>query len=185
LLGENGAAKVFAPQKGATAEMVDMLENGLKNFAEITRKYTGKSVIQLKGSGAAGGIPAGLYAWLNAEIVQGANFVLDTLLFDQHVWWADLVITGEGKIDSQTFWNKAPYAVAKRAKKYEKPVIGIAGWAELTNTSFFDGIFSIINKPCSLEEAIDNVEQYIYETTMELARFIIAISKNNKNNGTN
>lgn len=177
LLGEKGAAKVFSPQKGATAEMVDMLENGLKNFAEITRKCTGKSTIQLKGGGAAGGFCAGLYAWLDAEIVPGADFILDMLSFNKHVQWADLVITGEGKIDNQTIENKAPFAVAKRAKSYKKPVIGIAGWKELTNTSYFDGIFSIINKPCSLEEAMDYVEQYIYETTMELARFIIAIKK--------
>jgi glycerate 2-kinase len=177
LLGDNGAAKVFAPQKGATAEMVDLLERGLNNFAEITGKYTGKSAVQLKGSGAAGGLPAGISAWLNAEIVPGADFILDIVSFNKHAQWADLVITGEGKIDHQTIENKAPFAVAKRAKNYGKPVIGIAGWTELTNTSFFDGIFSIINKPCSLEEAIEDVEQLIYGTAIQLAKIIFSICK--------
>ena len=112
-----GAAPIFAPQKGATPEMVKLLEQGLENFAKITRLLTGNSVASQKGSGAAGGITAGMVAYLNAQIVPGADFVLDTLSFDQHVKWADLVITGEGKIDNQTLWEKAPYAVAMRAKK--------------------------------------------------------------------
>lgn len=182
LLGENGAAKVFAPQKGATAEMVDMLERGLNNFAEITGKYTGKSAIQLKGSGAAGGVPAGLYAWLDAEIVPGADFILDILSFDEHVQWADLVITGEGKIDNQTFCYKAPYAVARRAKKYGKKVIGIAGSIEPLNNNLFDGIFSVINKPCNLSQAMNETDSLVFNAVKELAKLIYAIYNNDNFN---
>lgn len=176
LLGDNGAAHVFAPQKGATTEMIDVLEKGLENFAEIIRVLTRKSVATLKGSGAAGGIAAGMVAYLNAEIVPGANFVLDTLLFDQHVRWSDIVITGEGKIDNQTFGNKAPYAVALRAKKYGKKVIGIAGSTEPLKQSIFDGTFSIITQPCSLEYAIQNADCLVYNAAKELACLLFAVT---------
>lgn len=179
LLGEKGAASVFAPQKGATPQMVSLLEKGLKNFADLAEISAGKSVAGLKGSGAAGGIAAGMVAWLNAEIVFGGNFVLDTIAFDQHVGWANLVITGEGKIDRQTFWNKAPYAVACRAKKQGKKVIGIAGSVEHTDQSLFNGIFSTINQPCTLESAVQNAETLVYHTAKELAGLIVAISKIN------
>lgn len=184
LLGDNGAARVFAPQKGASPEMIDILENGLQNFSNVTFQVTEKSVSELKGSGAAGGIAAGMVAFLNAEIVPGANFVLDTLLFEQHVLWADLVITGEGKIDSQTFWNKAPFAVATCAKKYAKKVIGIAGSTEPLEKTIFDGIFSIINQPCSLEYAICNAEKLVYDAAKEIACLIFAVTNFKKEKGT-
>jgi glycerate kinase len=156
--------------------MVDTLEKGLGNFAEIICQLTGKCIKNQKGSGAAGGIPIGMGAFLDAEIVPGANFVMDILSFEQHVRWADLVITGEGKFDSQTFWNKAPYAVAKCAKKYRKPVIGIAGSTEPTGNNMFDGVFSIINQPCSLDYAIKNTDKLVYNTARELACFILAVN---------
>jgi len=176
LLGDNGAARVFSPQKGASPEMIDVLEKGLQNFSNITLQVTGKSISELKGSGAAGGIAAGMVAFLNAEIVQGADFVLDTLSFEHHVRWADLVITGEGKIDSQTFWNKAPYVVAQYAKKYAKKVIGIAGSTEPLGKTVFDGVFSIINQPCNLEYAIQNADKLVYNTAKELASLIFALN---------
>jgi glycerate kinase len=182
LLGKNGASQVFAPQKGATPEMVELLEKGLENFAKVTRLLTGKSVATIKGSGAAGGVAAGMVAYLNAEIVPGADFVLDILSFDQHVKWADLVITGEGKIDNQTLWNKAPYVVAKRAKKYGKKVIGIAGSIELLEQTLFDGVFSVINQPCNLEYVIQNVDSLVYSAAKELASMIIAVKSQSLEN---
>jgi len=113
LLGANGAAAVFGPQKGATPEMVVQLEKGLKNWAEILQYKTGKSISELPGTGAAGGISIPLISLVNAEIVRGADFVLSLLNFDEHVKWADLVITGEGKLDAQTLNNKAPFAVSQ------------------------------------------------------------------------
>ncbi|MGD9555852.1 MAG: glycerate kinase [Mangrovibacterium sp.] len=177
LLGEEGAAAVFAPQKGATPQMVSLLENGLRNFADFTETRTGKPVTDIKGGGAAGGIAAGMTGWLNAEIVFGGNFILDLIAFDQHVGWADLVITGEGKIDSQTFWNKAPYAVACRARKQGKKVIGIAGSIEYSDQSLFDGVFSIINQPCDLKMAVKNAESLVYHAARELAGLIVAVRK--------
>ena len=177
LLGEEGAAAVFAPQKGATPQMVGLLEKGLKNFADLTETLAGKSVTGIKGGGAAGGIAAGMAGWLNAEIVFGGNFILDLIAFDQHVSWADLVITGEGKIDSQTFWNKAPYAVACRARKQGKKVIGIAGSIEYTEQSLFNGVFSVINQPCKLESAVQNAESLVYHAAKELAALIVAVRK--------
>ncbi len=176
LLGDQGAARIFGPQKGATPEMVVGLEKGLANFAGIIRATTGKSVDTLEGSGAAGGISAGMVAFLNAEIVPGADFILDTISFEQYADWADLVITGEGKIDSQTLCNKAPYAVARRTRKYGKKVIGIAGSTEHLEESPFDGIFSIINHPCTLDYAIQNAGNLAYGTAKELARLISGVS---------
>jgi glycerate 2-kinase len=178
LLGENGAARIFAPQKGATNEMVKLLELGLKNFTEITQRTTKKSIALFKGGGAAGGVAAGMAAYLDAEIVSGADFILDILSFDEHVQWADLVITGEGKIDNQTFCEKAPYAVAQRAKKYGKKVIGIAGSIEPLRQNLFDGCFSVINKPCKHSQAMDEADILVFNTAKELARLIYAICSN-------
>jgi glycerate kinase len=175
LLGPNGAAAVFGPQKGATPEMVKELEAGLANFAGITSGITGRSVEALKGGGAAGGIAAGMVGWLNASIVAGAEFVLEQLSFESHVKWADAVITGEGKFDSQTLWNKAPFAVAQCAKKHGKILIGIAGSVENTGQDIFDGIFPIIRQPCTVEEAILNAEKLTYDTAKELARLILRL----------
>ncbi|MGV8137178.1 MAG: glycerate kinase [Mangrovibacterium sp.] len=157
--------------------MVSLLETGLRNFADFTETLTGKSVAGIKGGGAAGGIAAGMAGWLNAEIVFGGNFILDLIAFDEHVGWADLVITGEGKIDSQTFWNKAPYAVACRARKQGKKVIGLAGSIEYTDQSLFDGVFSVINQACELKWAVKNAETLVYHAAKELARLIIAVRK--------
>lgn len=173
LLGNFGAARTFGPQKGATPEMVEMLEQGLANFAQIAQTVTGKEIASLKSSGAAGGISAGLAAFLHAEIVPGADFVLDTISFDQEVQWADLVITGEGKIDNQTCWNKAPYAVAKRAVKGRKPVIALAGSVESLDQRIFDAAFSVVNRPCTLEEAISNADKLVYDTARELASWLL------------
>lgn len=154
--------------------MVELLEQGLANFAKITQTTTGIGIASLKGSGAAGGISAAMAAYLQAEIVPGADFVLDTISFDEQVQWADLVITGEGRIDNQTIRNKAPFAVAKRAAKWKKPVIGLAGSIEHMDESLFDAVFSIVRKPCTLEEAISNVDLLVYRMAREIACLLFA-----------
>lgn len=176
LCGARGAARVFGPQKGGTPEMIEILENGIRHFAALTRKLTGKSVEEGPGMGAAGGMAAGLVAWLHAEIVPGADFILDALSFDQSAEWADLIITGEGRIDHQTLANKAPFAVARRAKKYGKKVIAVAGSVDLTETSVFDAVFSMVSHPCSLEFAMENAEAMLYRFSGELGRLIAAVS---------
>jgi len=177
LLGSNGAARVFGPQKGATPDMVEMLENNLSNYAEVIRKQFGKDMTTLKGGGAAGGISVAFAAFLNAEIRDGADYILDVISIDESIQWADLVITGEGMIDNQTLMNKAPFAVAMRAKKFGKPVIALAGSVSLNDDSIFDGVFSIINKPMTLEYAIENAEELLYEKSKELARLIARLSR--------
>jgi len=176
LLGPNGAAAVFGPQKGATPEMVPVLENGLKIWSKLIQKECGTDYSRLPGSGAAGGMAIPLLAFCNAEIVPGADFVLSQIDLEKQIQWADLVITGEGKIDRQTLGNKAPFAVAKIAKKYKKPVLAIGGKVEPDASSAFDGIFSLVNGPVSLNEAIKNTKELLFQFSWELAKTIKAIT---------
>jgi glycerate kinase len=175
LLGPRGAAAVFGPQKGASPEMVPVLEEGLKHWSELIQKECGTNYSRLPGSGAAGGMAIPLLAFYNAEIVPGADFVLSQIDLEKQVQWADLVITGEGKIDRQTLGNKAPFAVAKIAKKYKKPVLAIGGKVEPEASSAFDGIFSLVNGPVSLNEAIQNSKELLFQFSLELAKTIKAI----------
>lgn len=177
LLGDNGAAAVFGPQKGATPEMVNELEIGLENWADILLKETGTELTKIKGSGAAGGIAVPLIAYFNAEIVPGADFVLQELNFEKYVNWADIVITGEGKIDLQTLNNKAPFAVAKVAGKFNIPVFAIGGKVENEASEIFDGIYSLVNGPMSLDCAMENSEKLLYNFSFEFAKSIKALSK--------
>lgn len=179
LLGKNGAAAVFGPQKGATHKMVNQLEIGLTNWAETIENETDKQVRNIKGGGAAGGIAIPLIAYFNAEMVAGADFILDQLNFKEHVKWADIVITGEGKIDSQTLNNKAPYAVAKVARKYNKAIFAIGGKVESDASGEFDGIFSLVNGPMRLEYAMYNSKQLLYNFAFEFAKTILILAKKN------
>jgi len=172
LLGEKGAAAVFGPQKGANGEMIPQLEKGLKNWSEVIQKHTGKNYSEVEGAGAAGGMAVPLLAFLNAQIVPGAGFVLSQINFEEHVKWADIVITGEGKIDSQTLNNKAPLAVSKQAKKYNKPVFAIGGKTEKEASVAFDGIFSLVNGPMTLGDAMKNADRLVYNFSFEMAKLI-------------
>jgi glycerate kinase len=117
LLGESGAAKIFGPQKGASEEDVKKLEQALARFREITLNKTGVDIANIKHGGAAGGVAAGLSAYCNARLVNGIHYFLDINAFDAALQKADLVITGEGKIDEQTLHGKGPYGVAVSAKE--------------------------------------------------------------------
>ncbi len=171
LLGKNGAARIFGPQKGATPAMVEELEKGLANWARVLFSETNIQVADMQGAGAAGGIATGLVVFLNAKIVSGADFILDQLNFDAAVQWADLVITGEGKIDSTTNNNKAPYAVALRAEKLGKPVIAIAGSSSLEEGELFHRIFSLSNSSITTDYAIKNAKKLVVQVSEQIARF--------------
>jgi glycerate kinase len=173
LLGLNGAAAVFAPQKGADAEMVKRLEHGLSIWCDLLEKQTGKELSGIKGGGAAGGVAVPLVAYFHAQIVPGTSFVLSKLNFDEHVQWADMVITGEGKIDSQTLNDKAPKVVADRARKAGKPVLAIAGATEKEASEAFDGMFSFTNGPVSLNDSIKNSKKLVFDFSVELARLLL------------
>ena len=172
LLGKNGAAEVFGPQKGATPEMVIKLENGLENWVSLLEYECGRNLKALKGAGAAGGIALPLMAFFNAEIVPGADFILKKLNFEEQVQWADIIITGEGKIDAQTLGDKAPVAVARMARKHRKPVIAIGGSIEKEASEGFDAMFSFINRPISLHDSMMESEKLLFEFSFELARLL-------------
>lgn len=176
LLGEQGAAKVFGPQKGAGRDMVNQLEKGLQNMAQVIHDATGKELWHKKGMGAAGGIALPLTAYLHAEIVPGAEFILKQLDFESHVRWSDLVITGEGKLDTQTLSNKAPFAVLQCARKFQKPVIAIAGKIEKEGAEHFDAAFSFLNEPVTLEEAMKNAPSYLTGFSSHLAKLVAKLS---------
>lgn len=172
LLGQKGAAAIFGPQKGADETMVQTLEKGLKNWAALLEKESGRQLATQDGTGAAGGIAVPLMAFFNAEIVPGAKFILDKLNFEQQVKWADVIITGEGKIDGQTLSTKAPMAVAHVARKYHKPVFAFGGSVSAEASEIFDGMFSILNQPLTLEESIKNTRELLAAFSFEFAKTV-------------
>lgn len=183
LTGKNGASHIFGKQKGANEEEREILDKNLKNFAEIIRKDIGKDVENIAGAGAAGGLGAGLMAFLSAKLKKGVEIVIEYSELEKKIQGADLVITGEGSIDGQTRFGKTPYGVAKTAQKYDIPVIALAGNIgkdiETLYEHGFTAILPILTKVESLDEAIKNGKnnvEYIAET---LARMIVAF-KNKK-----
>lgn len=126
LCGPKGAARIYGPQKGATPEIIKQLDESLAHFAEVIKRDLHKDIKDIPGAGAAGGLGAGLIAFLDAELKPGIEIIIEIVKLEQAIKDADLVITGEGKIDSQTIYGKAPIGVAKIAKKYNIPVIAVA-----------------------------------------------------------
>ena len=178
LLGDDGAARTFGPQKGADKEMVERLETGLARWAEVLRQQTGKNTANTAGAGAAGGIPVALMAFTNARLVQGADFIFDLLDIGKHLEWADLVITGEGSLDRQSLAQKAPVALALRARKAGKPVLALAGSYDTDIDLPFDAVFSIQNKPLSLDRAKAIAGDLAYDACLQIARLLLASDMN-------
>lgn len=158
LLGESGSAAVFGPQKGASDKDIPLLESALKRLAEKAFVLTGKKMNEVIHGGAAGGVAAALFAFLNAELVNGAEQFLKITGFSKSIAKADLLITGEGSLDGQTLQGKGPYAVAKIAKGLNIPVIGLAGKVPLNHNpemdKFFDVLMAIGNQPSNLDTAM-------------------------------
>lgn len=127
LYGVNGAACIFAPQKGADAEMVEILDRNLRHFSEVLYKELGMNLADTPGAGAAGGLGAGIIAFAGADLKKGIDTVLDTVQFDKLVQGCDLVITGEGKIDGQSLRGKVVIGIARRAKAAGVPVVAVVG----------------------------------------------------------
>ena len=174
LLGEHGAANIYAPQKGANPSQVEQLEQGLANLAEVIKHDTGKDVRHDAGSGAAGGMAAGPMAFFGATLKPGAQLVLELLGLEAAIEDADLVLTCEGRLDHQTRFGKAPAAVAKLAHKHGVPCVAIAGTLDDSACSLadigFDAVFSLCPGPVSLEEAIKNADRYLQNTTQQVIR---------------
>lgn len=178
LTGAQGASAIFGPQKGATGETIALLDNALHHYARIIQRDLDVDVLTLAGGGAAGGMGAGLYAFCGAELRRGIEIVTDALHLAEHVADADLVITGEGRIDSQTVHGKVPVGVAKVAKGYNKPVIGIAGSLTadvgIVHEHGLDAVFSVIYSICSLDDALKNAGDNVRMTARNVAAVLKA-----------
>lgn len=174
LCGPQGASAVYGPQKGATQEMVELLDRNLEHLSNIIKRDLGKDVSQIPGSGAAGGLGAALIAFLGADMKPGIDIIMDLADFSQKVKGADLVITGEGSTDFQTIFGKVPFGVAQVAKKYGKPVICISGSLGKGYEKLFDAgitaLFSIVNKPMTLEEAMERGGELLEKVTENIFR---------------
>ena len=156
LCGPKGAAQVYGLQKGATPEVVEELDRSLAYFAEAIKRDLNKDVKDIPGAGAAGGLGASLMAFLNAELRPGIEIMIEAVKLEQAIKDADLVITGEGKIDSQTIYGKAPIGVAKIAKKYNVPVVAVAAIIEEDSRIFqsygIDTLIKVSEPPMKLSE---------------------------------
>ncbi|MDD9312093.1 glycerate kinase [Cytobacillus firmus] len=179
LTGPRGASAVFGPQKGATPEMAELLDRNLGHFADVAEHALGKPFRDIEGAGAAGGIGGSLLAFLNADLKRGIEIVLEAVNFEEEVKGADLVITGEGRIDSQTIHGKTPIGVAKAAKKHGIPVIGLAGSlsedSHIVHEHGIDALFSIVPGVITLPDAFEKAAIYMERT----ARNIAALMKMN------
>ncbi len=164
LCGEKGCSTVYAPQKGATAEMIAAMDRWLENYAEVASKVTHKADMNYPGAGAAGGLGFAFLSFTNAVLKSGINIVLEETKIEKHIINADIVVTGEGRLDSQTVMGKAPIGVAKLAKKYGKKVVAFSGCvtkeAEVCNEHGIDAFFPILRGVSTLEEALDNKNAY-------------------------
>lgn len=176
LLGENGAAAVFGPQKGASEEDIPLLESVLKRLAEKAFEVTGKKMHEIIHGGAAGGVAAALFAFLNAEIVNGAEQFLEITGFSTSISKADILITGEGSLDEQTLQGKGPHAVAKIAKGLNIPVIGLAGKVPLAGNpemdKYFDVLMAIGNQPSNLETAMKFTSANLIRTSKTIGNLL-------------
>jgi glycerate kinase len=176
LTGPSGASAVYGPQKGATPEMVAELDAALRHFAEIIRRDLGADVEHLPGAGAAGGLGAGLVAFTGARLRPGAEMVMEAVRLDERLKGAQLVITGEGRLDSQTArFGKGPAAVARHARNAGIPVVAIGGGIadETELRLLFDGLEATVVEPCSLDQAIAQARPLLVRAATRLMWLVL------------
>lgn len=182
LYGTNGAAYIFAPQKGANDEQVKILDEGLKHISDIIKQDLGIDISKLPGGGAAGGMGAGINAFLNADLRMGIEVLLDTVRFDEQLKDANMVFTGEGKMDSQSLGGKAVMGVAHHAKKQDVPVIVIAGGIQGDISQAYDlgvtAVFSINRLPEDFSISRKKSTQNLSNTMDDILRLMKLIEKN-------
>ncbi|WP_020617062.1 glycerate kinase [Paenibacillus daejeonensis] len=180
LYGPDGAAYIFAPQKGADAAMVEALDQGLRQYARAAEAHLGHDIAGIPGAGAAGGLGAALVGFLRAELLSGAELVLDSLGIEAQLADAQFVITGEGRLDGQTSRGKAPLGVARLASRHGLPVIALAGSvgseASALNSQGVSALFPILSGPMTLEAAMDPkaTAAHLQGTAEQLFRLIQA-----------
>jgi len=184
LCGPSGASAVYGPQKGATPEMVEALDSALSHYAEILRRDLGKDVKDMPGAGAAGGLGAGLVAFLGAELRPGVEIVMEAVGLEAHLRDADLVITGEGRIDAQTCFGKTISGIARACRQRGIPVVAVTGMRGEGAEAVFDvgveAIWTIVDCPMSLEEAMADCHSLLERAGEGIARMLIAGSKSIK-----
>ncbi len=171
-LGEKGAARVFGPQKGADPAMIEVLEQNLRHCFTILFEQRGIDLRQVKGGGAAGAFAAGLMAFFTCEMTAGIELALEHNRFAEHLKDSDLVITGEGQIDAQTIDGKAPIGVARLAREHGLPTIALVGGINLDERRLHEAgiqaVFPIVDKPMSLQDALDNAEDLLRRAALRL-----------------
>lgn len=172
LLGPNGAARIFAPQKGASENDVQLLESMLARFNDIVLRKMNQDMSAMEYGGAAGGVAAGLHTFFNAELVNGIDYFLKATGFEKELVKANMVITGEGSIDLQTLQGKGPFGVARKAKEFLLPVIGMAGQVpalvDRSLQQYFDQLISINDNEADLETAIKNTFTNLEKASQQL-----------------
>ena len=189
LCGKNGASNVFGPQKGATSAMVNTLDNNLKHLGSLIKKDLKKDVTKEKGAGAAGGLGAGLLAFTKARMKSGVDIVIEATELNKHLKGADLVITGEGRVDFQTAFGKTPSGVAKTARKHRVPTVAIGGGITDDANGVFnhgiDGLESACARDMSLKVAIGHSKAHLANAAERVIRLVligkkIALKKSKK-----
>jgi glycerate kinase len=174
LLGERGASAIFGPQKGATPEQVQQLDAALKNLADVSARLLDKDTRDLEGAGAAGGLGYALVQFLNARMAPGIDLVLEAVQFNDLLADADLVITGEGRMDGQSLSGKTPVGVARWAKRQNLPVIAVCGsigaGAEGVHAVGIDALFTVVPGVCTLEQAMAEAVPNLERTAAQIAR---------------
>lgn len=181
LTGPNGASFTFGKQKGADVATQHLLDNNLKHYSNLIEKLTDKQIANLPGSGAAGGLAVPLLAFVQTKIKAGVQVVAAENHLEDKIKDADLVFTGEGGTDFQTKYGKTPFGVAQIAKKYNLPVISLAGYLGQGIDQLYDhgftAIFGILGQPSSLQAALENGSENIERTTENIMRLILKIEQ--------
>lgn len=181
LTGKNGATYTFGAQKGADKDMLQELEKGMKNYANVINETFGIDINKVKGSGAAGGLGASLKVFLNADLKSGIETVLDLIKFDDLLDETDVVITGEGRMDFQSAFGKVASGVGKRCKNKNIPAIAIVGGIGKGYESMYDhgitSVVSTVNSPMELSEALDRASELYLDTSERVFRIIKAFEK--------
>ncbi|WP_153980424.1 glycerate kinase [Paenibacillus xylanilyticus] len=176
LCGEHGASRVFGPQKGATPEMVQLLDVNLSHYAEVVKQQLGKDIRDVPGAGAAGGLGAGLLIFTQAVLRKGIEIVIEYTGLQGKLDDADVVFTGEGGIDFQTKFGKTPYGVAQAAKEAGKPVIAIAGYVgegiDTLYTEGIDAVFGIVPGAADLDKLLREGPENVERTMENIARVL-------------
>ena len=178
LTGPVGASAVYGPQKGATPEMVERLDAALAHLAAVVRRDLGVEIDAIPGAGAAGGLGGGMIGFLGGHLEAGVDIVLETVGLEGRLEGADLVMTGEGSVDYQTVYNKAPIGVARLARARGIPVVAIVGslgerYREVHNHGI-DAVLAITSRPMTLEEASERVEELVTDAAEQAMRLMAA-----------